>query len=207
MDQAEYLRMLADSKDATQHGGASATGLELYIAARDGKKEVVKRLLQANAPLEHKGNYSWTPLSTACLNGHEEIVKLLLDAGANKEAQSNSGGTPLFLAAADGNEAVVKLLLEAGANKDAMDKFGETALVMATNEGHDAVVALLKPPAADEDEFSSPASKRMKTEKEAKPPDEWSLNLLKQIMEEAGVKKSGTKKELLGRLRDVVAAW
>ena len=126
--------MLADSKDATQHGGASATALELYMAARDGKKEVVKRLLQANAPLEHKGNYSWTPLSTACLNGHEEIVKLLLDAGANKEATSNSGGTPLFLAAADGNEAVVKLLLEAGANKDAMDKFGETALVMATND-------------------------------------------------------------------------
>ena len=155
----------------------TALGRQLYIAARDGKKEVVK-LSEVLQGRDVSARPSSTRVITAgrrsapCgLNGHEEIVKLLLDAGANKEATSSSGGTRgLFLAAAAANEAVVKLLLEAGANKDAMDKFGETALVMATNEGHDAVVALLKPPAADEDEFSSPASKRMKTEKEPNRP-------------------------------------
>ena len=106
-----------------------------------------------------------------------------------------------------------KPLLKVARYRPASDHFIVTPATPRQKEEWDAMkgvklhVSRSDLPPADEDEFSSPASKRMKTEKEAKPPDEWSLNLLKQIMEEAGVKKSGTKKELLGRLRDVVAAW
>ena len=70
-------------------------------------------------------------------------------------------------------------------------------------------------PSSNDEGFDTPDPKRMKVETglsfkqlhEAVPPEKWPLDLLKQIMEQANVKKGGTKTELLARLRDLAESW
>ncbi len=86
----------------------------LIIAAKNGKDEVVRLLLEAGAEKEAKSNGGFTPLSAAAYHGHDAVVRLLLEAGADKEATDEWGQTPIIWAYRFGREAVVQLLLEAG---------------------------------------------------------------------------------------------
>jgi len=55
--------------------------------------------LDAEELIEHKDNYSCTPLHVATRGGHNEIVRLLIDFGARVDTLNDQDRTPLHTAA------------------------------------------------------------------------------------------------------------
>tara|TARA_B100001559_G_scaffold290564_1_gene269671 strand:- start:272 stop:1510 length:1239 start_codon:yes stop_codon:yes gene_type:complete len=109
---------------------------ELRAAAGNGNIEDVKKLLDAGANVNAKGEdkyvFDGTPLNNASEAGHDEIVKLLISKGANLNA-NNIGYTPLHAAILTnyGNgphKTTVEILIESGANINEKTKNGFTPL-------------------------------------------------------------------------------
>jgi len=76
--------------------------------------EVVKRLIEAEAPLDHINNLHWTALIESVVLGsggpeHIETARLLLTAGADKTIADKNGVTPLQHAVSRGYKEMVKL--------------------------------------------------------------------------------------------------
>jgi ankyrin repeat protein len=115
--------------------GASNDAALLY-AARNGRAEVVKLLLQKGADIDIRNHLGWSALMMASWWGRTAIMTLLLDGGAPINAQSQSGLTPLMLAANMGRTNAVILLLKRGAAIDRIDDSKRTALMMARERGY-----------------------------------------------------------------------
>ncbi|KAL3456696.1 ankyrin repeat-containing domain protein [Aspergillus heterothallicus] len=65
----------------------------LYIAARAGEVEIVKRLLDCGASTKiFQATSGWTPLIVALSEGHISVVDALLCAGADPAAPDNNSG-------------------------------------------------------------------------------------------------------------------
>jgi len=88
----------------------------LSLAARWGREEVVRLLLDYGADIEARDSQGQTPLSSAAGWGRETVVRLLLDCGADMEALDDEGKTPLKCAEEHMHEGVVRLLLDHGAD-------------------------------------------------------------------------------------------
>jgi len=89
-------------------------GTALIAAAHLGHYEVVKRLIEAEAPLDHINNLHWTALIESVVLGsggpeHIETARLLLTAGADKTIADKNGVTPLQHAVSRGYKEMVKL--------------------------------------------------------------------------------------------------
>ncbi|MDU8928804.1 ankyrin repeat domain-containing protein [Alisedimentitalea sp. MJ-SS2] len=74
-------------------------GTALIAAAHLGHVEVVRRLIDAGAPLDHVNNLGWTALIEAVVLGdggrdHQAVVKLLVAAGADQTIGDRDGVTP-----------------------------------------------------------------------------------------------------------------
>jgi len=74
-------------------------GTALIAAAHLGHVEVVWRLIEAGAPLDHVNNLGWTALIEAVVLGdggsdHQAVVQLLVRAGADKAIADRDGVTP-----------------------------------------------------------------------------------------------------------------
>lgn len=106
---------------ALQLGGDPAAitgpydGTALIAAAHLGHVDVVKALIEANAPLDHINNLGWTALIEAVVPGdggraRSETVRLLVEAGASKSLPDRDGRTPLEHAKARGYEEIVAIL-------------------------------------------------------------------------------------------------
>jgi len=80
----------------------------LFLAAYDGKTEIVKALLDAGADV-HAGDEH--ALEIAVLHGHTETAMALLEAGANPRDES-SPVAAWRLAAMNGHKDTVKALVE-----------------------------------------------------------------------------------------------
>lgn len=91
-------------------------GTALIAAAHLGHAEVVRRLIEAGAPLNHINNLHWTALMEAVVLG---------DGGAN-------------------HVRTARYLLEAGADKNISDKDGVTPYEHAVNRGYTVMMDLLK---------------------------------------------------------------
>ena len=117
---------------------------ELAEAARRGRLDEVKKLLQSRADLESRDKY-WkrTPLELAAENGHRDVVQLLLEKNAEIETKDRYEFAPLYLAARDGHRDVVQLLLEKNAEIETRDHSAKTPLHLAAANGHRDVVQLL----------------------------------------------------------------
>ena len=92
-------------------------GTALIAAAHLGHVEVVQRLIDADAPLDHVNNLHWTAVIEAVVLGdggpdHQAVLDALLSAGANRELADRSGVTPLQHARARGYGAMVERLLQ-----------------------------------------------------------------------------------------------
>lgn len=90
-------------------------GTALIAAAHLGHHAVVKRLIDAGAPLNHVNNLGWTALIEAVVLGdggenHQKTVAHLVAAGADRSIADREGATPLDLARARGYETIVRLL-------------------------------------------------------------------------------------------------
>ncbi|CAH0045340.1 unnamed protein product [Clonostachys solani] len=117
----------------------------LYVAAKDGKSEIVESLMQEPIPLDTKDNLGQTPLFMAAKYGHYEVVKLLAhDKRVNVNSLSTFRRSALFEPCKYDLDEVVEVLLAAGAETHFIDADGETALSAAREGEHDKIVALLE---------------------------------------------------------------
>ncbi|KAE8446343.1 hypothetical protein EG329_012092 [Mollisiaceae sp. DMI_Dod_QoI] len=124
-------------------------GTPLLWAARNGRKAIVKLLLEKGANPEIKDRFSQTPLLLAVGKGYKAIVQLLLEKGANLDIVDFIDRTLLSLAIEHKFEAIVELLVEKGADLEVENKFGLTSLLYAAKCSHEAVVKLLIEKGAD----------------------------------------------------------
>jgi len=90
-------------------------GTALIAAAHLGHAEVVRRLIEAGAPLDHVNNLGWTALMEAVVLGdggpdHREVVHLLVEAGADTSIADRGAKTPLDHAVARGYPEMAALL-------------------------------------------------------------------------------------------------
>jgi len=136
-------------EEALQHNPQSVFqrmnpfGTPLQWAARFGKLETAKALLQQESDPNARGLAGRTPLHMAAAGGHAATVRLLLSHGAELQAQDEERATALHLAAEEGHSAVAELLLEAGAEVNAQKEMGESALHVAAANGQAGVARVL----------------------------------------------------------------
>jgi ankyrin repeat protein len=88
-------RALSYDQLVGKQGGMGA----LHFAARDGRTETAKLLLDKGADINHltAGDQS-SPLVVATINGNFDLAKMLLDRGADPNIASEDGVAPLFAA-------------------------------------------------------------------------------------------------------------
>lgn len=89
-------------------------GTALIAAAHLGHHDVVDKLIQGGAPLDHINNLNWTALIEAVVLGnggpdHTKTVELLLKAGANRSITDGQGVTPLEHAKSRGYQEIIEL--------------------------------------------------------------------------------------------------
>ena len=119
-DDEETLAILLAAGASARLVTSRYDGTALIAAAHLGHDGVVRRLVEAGAPLDHVNNLHWTALIEAIVLGdggkrHQATVEILLRAGANTQLADRSGQTPLALARARGYEPMVRALVAAGA--------------------------------------------------------------------------------------------
>lgn len=90
-------------------------GTALIAAAHLGHYDVVRRLVDGGAPLDHVNNLGWTALMEAVVLGdggpdHIRTVQILADAGADRAIADRAGVTPLQHARARGYAGIAALL-------------------------------------------------------------------------------------------------
>lgn len=103
----------------------------LFVAARSGRLEVARLLLQRGAEVDWPNSLENTALWFACqspANAEDRIAvaRLLLESGANPNKRCENGSTPLHFAAWRGPAKMVSLLLSFGADRLLQDDRGFT---------------------------------------------------------------------------------
>jgi len=130
----------------------------LLIAARDGKENVIKMLLDKFSPdIEQEGDVKFdgyliegaSPLWCAAGAGHLKVVKALVRAGAEVNHATKTRSTPLRAASFDGRLDIVKYLIEHKADVHLANKYNNTCLMIAAFKGHLEVVRCLLEKGAD----------------------------------------------------------
>ena len=114
-DSLRVARHLIEQPGLNFEARSPAGETALMLAAIRGHLDLVQRLLERGAQVNHPG---WTPLHYVASHDGEQalpIARLLLQRDALVDARSPNGSTPLMLAAHYGRREVVALLLSAGA--------------------------------------------------------------------------------------------
>jgi ankyrin repeat protein len=79
-------------------GGGSGGLTPLVFAAREGRLDTAKVLVEAGADVNQTTEYGWTPLLVATNNRNYKLGAYLLEKGANPNIANKGGWTPLYLA-------------------------------------------------------------------------------------------------------------
>jgi ankyrin repeat protein len=112
----------------------------LAIAAKNGRLEVVKYLLDHGANIDQRDNDRLkTPLLAAAFSGYFEVVKCLVEHGANVNIQAINGWTPLHDAVYIGNVRISEYLVDHGTNLSLRNERHETPRQTAERAQYDAV--------------------------------------------------------------------
>ncbi len=129
--------------DPAASSAADPTGL--IAAATAGDIDKVRRLLDANTPVDSLGPDGGTALSAAVVEDHANVAGLLLDAGASVNVQAANQDTPWLLAGELGRGEILQLMLLHEPDFSIRNRFGGNALIPACERGHvDAVRVLLR---------------------------------------------------------------
>ena len=82
----------------------------LHSAAAAHATEIVRMLVESDAPVNAKQHGGWTALHAAADNGDLEMIKILLQNGADRLAQNDDGKTPAQIAQLKGRDQALQLL-------------------------------------------------------------------------------------------------
>ena len=122
----------------------------LHTAARQGKVELLKELLQRNSNPDLFTKLGWTPLHFAARYGQLECCRLLLDAGASIIATTKLRGyMPIHLAALYDQVDIVDFLLQRGNDRNVCTLEGWTPLHAAVEHANVLTVRFLLEKGAD----------------------------------------------------------
>lgn len=129
----------------------------LIVAARQGKEEIVRLLVEDGANVSRENDKGLNPLVTAVASGHRDIVRYLIEHGADVNYEPNVAGDklylnlapPLLLAGRLGYEDIVEDLLKAGAKVGIQDERGQTALLQSSCHCKPKMIELLVREGAD----------------------------------------------------------
>jgi ankyrin repeat protein len=89
----------------------------LYVAAYNGRDEIVKLLLDNGALINHYLDNGTTALFVAVARNHLRTVKVLIQYGADVNMTTNrDDATPLMIASKNNNYEIARVLLEANAD-------------------------------------------------------------------------------------------
>ena len=100
----------------------------IWIAARDGNLEIVKKHIIDGVDINAKDKEGDAPLHKAVSRGKEEIVKYLINNGASLNIKDESGRTPLHRAAFAMNNNMCELLILNGADINPINEDNLTPL-------------------------------------------------------------------------------
>lgn len=107
----------------------------LMLACEKGYKDIVQKLLESGALVDHRDKKKRTPLFYAIESQTQnvDVVEELISRKADVNAVSINGLSPLLLAAEKRHSRVISVLLKNGADiKFASDELGNTALHIAS---------------------------------------------------------------------------
>ena len=82
----------------------------LHSAAAAHATEIVRMLVESDAPVNAKQHGGWTALHAAADHGDEEMIKILLQHGADPLTQNDDGKTPAQIAQLKGRDKALELL-------------------------------------------------------------------------------------------------
>jgi ankyrin repeat protein len=111
---------------ATKKIPPEGASLPLYFAAKDGKTDAVRAILEAFHPPASRHTFFWPAIAN-----NVEIVQLLVEHGIDVNGQ---GLDELHAVAATGRPQVIKLLLDIGADPNKFDSFDRTPLMRMAYE-------------------------------------------------------------------------
>ena len=108
----ELLGAGVDINARDEHGQTA-----LMIAARDGRTQSVRWLIEHGADLDHTAKFHLSALMLAVINGRDAIVGILVDAGADRSIRGTGapgfhGKTALDIATAANRTIMMALLRE-----------------------------------------------------------------------------------------------
>ena len=89
----------------------------LYLAAENGRLEIVEDLIKAGADVDIAAEDGFTPLHVAASMDRLEIVEALIEAGADVNKTTEDGFTPLHVAASMGHLGIVNKLKQSTPSK------------------------------------------------------------------------------------------
>lgn len=128
-DDTTRLSELIDSKPALIGAWSSDGWQPIHLAARFGRSEAARVLLDADAFADETSQniQAVQPLHLAAAGGHPELVWVLIASDVPVNSRDPRGRTPLLLAAASGDAESVRALLAADADPALVDDEGRTA--------------------------------------------------------------------------------
>ena len=115
----------------------------LHIAARDGDKNVVLKILQQDVELANRpGENGYLPIQLAVMGNHIAVVELLSHYCDAKGLTDDKGYTLLHLAAKWNSAQTAKHLLSDGHKPDSKDNHGYCPIHVAAHNGSTKVIAI-----------------------------------------------------------------
>ncbi|GLA81291.1 hypothetical protein AtubIFM56815_004934 [Aspergillus tubingensis] len=133
----EVIKMI-DVNQTNIHGTSG-----VYLAARWGYTEVVRKLLQLGADANGPGYQYGSPLQAASFGGHKDIVKILLDRGVTAPpTEQGEYSSPLQAALASGHDDIAEILIDSGLHLATQNQFTD-ALETASFKGSTEIVKQL----------------------------------------------------------------
>jgi ankyrin repeat protein len=141
----ELLRQRDDIEQRDQKGRTA-----LFRAARIGKSDIVRLLLDHGANSNAEDKTGEAPLQTASRYGHQECVEMLIAAGAKLDhcpaPETTEYSETALCSAARKHPEIAKTLLRHGANPNAASSAGRLPLIYAAADENslDILVALLE---------------------------------------------------------------
>ena len=139
----DALARLLGSPDAPVNAAGRNDVTALMVAARAGRADLVRRLLERGGRVDAQRVGGATALLYAAQGGSPEVIALLLESGSAIDATAANGWSALTVAAATGQAEAVRSLLAAGADPNTADVYGWTPLMRAVDNGYPKAAAVL----------------------------------------------------------------